>query len=149
MGRCRSVAETGKIFACEKIMGGRKRNEGPGTEVDTGQERPITARRGPHWGETVDREKVSAALRDLAAEHARTPRSQTARLREVLDDLEAALTAGASHAAVLATLHAQGFSFTLRSFESTLARLRKERRDQKNRNKSIHASTRQADQIVS
>jgi hypothetical protein len=78
----------------------------------------------------VDKDKVSAALRDLAAEHARTPRSQTARLREVHDDLEAALTAGASHAAVLATLHAQGFSFTLRSFESTLARLRKERRGQ-------------------
>jgi hypothetical protein len=77
----------------------------------------------------VDKDKVSAALRDLAAEHARTPRSQTARLREVHDDLEAALTAGASHAAVLATLHAQGFSFTLRSFESTLARLRKERRE--------------------
>jgi molecular chaperone GrpE (heat shock protein) len=78
----------------------------------------------------VDKEKVSAALRDLAAEYARTPRSETARLRAVLDDLEAALAAGASHAAVLTTLHAQGFSFTLRSFESTLARLRKERREQ-------------------
>lgn len=74
----------------------------------------------------IDKEKVSAALQELAAEHARSPRSQTARLREVLDDVEAALTAGASHAAVLATLHAQGFTFTLRSFESTLGRLRKE-----------------------
>ena len=75
----------------------------------------------------IDKEKVSAALQDLAAEHARSPRSQAARLREVLDDVEAALTAGASHAAVLSTLHAQGFTFTLRSFESTLRRLRKER----------------------
>lgn len=130
MRRCRPVAETGKFFACEKIMGSRKRNEGPGTEVGAGQQRPITVRSGPPWGDAVDKDKVSAALRDLAAEHARTPRSQTARLREVHDDLEAALTAGASHAAVLATLHAQGFSFTLRSFESTLARLRKERREQ-------------------
>lgn len=78
-------------------------------------------------GQLIDKEKVSAALQELAAEHARSPRSQTARLREVLDDVEAALTAGASHAAVLATLHAQGFTFTLRSFESTLGRLRKER----------------------
>jgi hypothetical protein len=78
----------------------------------------------------VDREKVSAALRELAAEYAGTPRSETARLREVLDDVEAALAAGASHAAVLGTLHAQGFTLTAQSFESTLARLRKERREQ-------------------
>ena len=102
----------------------------PGTAVSAGQQQPITVLGGPPWGDAVDKDKVSAALRDLAAEHARTPRSQTARLREVHDDLEAALAAGASHAAVLATLHAQGFSFTLRSFESTLARLRKERREQ-------------------
>ena len=78
----------------------------------------------------MDKEKVSAALRELAAEYARSPRSQVARLREVLDDVEAALSAGASNPAVLATLHAQGFTFTRRSFESTLARLRKERREQ-------------------
>jgi hypothetical protein len=57
----------------------------------------------------VDKEKVSAALRELAAEYAGAPRSEAARLRKVLDDVEAALAAGASHAAVLATLHAQGF----------------------------------------
>ena len=79
----------------------------------------------------MDKDKVSAALRDLAAEYAgRISGSQTARLREVIDDVEAALAAGASHAAVLATLHAQGFSFTLRSYRNTLARLRKERREQ-------------------
>jgi hypothetical protein len=69
-------------------------------------------------------------LRDLAAEHAKTPRSQTARLREVIDDLEAVLAASASHADVLRTLHAQGFSFALQHIASTLARLRKERREQ-------------------
>jgi len=42
--------------------------------------------------------------------------------------VEAALTAGASHAAVLETLHAQGFTLTASSFESTLARQRKERK---------------------
>jgi hypothetical protein len=90
---------------------------------------PAEARepRRPRAERPIDKEKVSAALKELAAEHARSPRSQTARLWEVLDDEEALLTDGASHAAVLATLHAQGFTFTLRSFESTLERLRKER----------------------
>jgi len=79
-------------------------------------------------GTPMDPEKVSAALRELATEYAGTPRSETARLREVLDDVEAALIAGASHAAVLETLHAHGFTLTASSFESTLARLRKERK---------------------
>jgi len=90
----------------------------------------------------IDKEKVSAALQELAAEHARSPKSQTARLREVLDDVEAALTAGASHAAVLATLHAQGFTFTLRSFESTLGRLRKELKNPAAPQNPIRASAR-------
>jgi len=85
---------------------------------------------GAHGGARapMDPEKVSAALRELASEYAGTPRSETARLREVLDDVEAALSAGASHAAVLETLHNQGFTLTASSFESTLARLRKERK---------------------
>jgi hypothetical protein len=125
------VAEGSRAdFRMRKTLGSRKREGAPGSEADTDQERPRTARRGPRRGDPVDKEKVSAALRDLAAEYLRTPRSETARLRDVLDDLEAALTAGASHAAVLKTLHAQGFTFTLRSFEGTLARLRKERRRQ-------------------
>ena len=76
----------------------------------------------------VDKEKVSAALRELADEHRGIPRSDTARLREVLDDVEDALSAGASHSAVLKTLHGQGFTLTLSSFQSTLARLRREQR---------------------
>jgi hypothetical protein len=79
-------------------------------------------------GGPLDTEKVSAALRALAAEYADTPRSETARLREVLDEVEAALAAGASPAAVLQTLHTQGFTLTASGFERTLARLRKERK---------------------
>lgn len=92
----------------------------------------------------MDKAKVSAALQDLAAEYAGTPRSETARLREVLDDVEAALTAGASHAAVLETLHAHGFSLTAPSFESTLARLRRERRGQDEIPESAQASRKRA-----
>lgn len=76
----------------------------------------------------VDKQTVSEALQELANEHRGLPRSDTARLREVLDDIEHALAAGASHHAVLDTLHSQGFSLTLSSFQSTLARLRRERR---------------------
>ncbi len=42
----------------------------------------------------VNKERVSAALRELADEHRGIPRSDTARLREVLDDVEDALSAG-------------------------------------------------------
>jgi len=76
----------------------------------------------------VNKNKVSEALHELANEYRGLPRSDTARLREVLDDIEHALAAGASHNAVLETLHSQGFSLTLSSFQSTLARLRRERR---------------------
>lgn len=76
----------------------------------------------------VNKDKVSAALRELADEHRGIPRSDTARLREVLDDVEEALSAGASHSAALDTLHNHGFTLTLSSFQSTLARLRKEAR---------------------
>ena len=76
----------------------------------------------------VDKDQISAALRELADEHRGIPQSDTARLREVLDDVENALSAGASHSAVLNTLHNQGFTLTLSSFQSTLARLRRERR---------------------
>ncbi len=114
-----------------KTMDSRTSDEDPrGSSLrargsDSAEAREPRRRRGE---QPIDKEKVSAALQELAAEYARSPRSQAARLREVLDDVEAALTAGASHTAVLATLHAQGFTFTLRSFESTLGRLRKERR---------------------
>ena len=75
---------------------------------------------------------------ELAAEYAGTPRSEAARLREVLDDVEAALAADASHAAALATLHAQGFTLTSLSFEGTLARLRKERRQPRRSQRLTH-----------
>lgn len=69
---------------------------------------------------------VAAALRELAKndEH----RSETARLRDVIDDVEAALTAGVSRPAVLKALHEQGFTMTMKSFESALYRIRKQRK---------------------
>ena len=76
----------------------------------------------------AEKPRASRALRKLAAEAAEGPRSETSQLREILDDVEHALGAGASHAEVLRTLHDHGFTMTRKSFKSTLYRLRKERR---------------------
>jgi hypothetical protein len=68
---------------------------------------------------------VADVLRELAKGD--KSRSETARLRDVIDEVEAALTAGVSRSAVLDALHGQGFTMTLKSFESALYRIRKQR----------------------
>lgn len=70
---------------------------------------------------------VAEVLRALAVSD--KARSETARLRDVVGEVEAALSAGVSRAAVLAALHAQGFTMTPKSFESALYRLRKKRQE--------------------
>lgn len=54
-------------------------------------------------------------------------RSQIGRLRGVLDQVERALGAGVPRKKILETLHEEGFTFTLRSFDSALRNLRRER----------------------
>jgi hypothetical protein len=68
---------------------------------------------------------VADVLRELAKGD--KSRSETARLRDVIDEVEAALDAGVSRSAVLEALHGQGFTMTLKSFESALYRIRKQR----------------------
>lgn len=68
---------------------------------------------------------VSERLRALATDDKRRP--ETARLRDVFNDVEAALTAGISQADVLAELHKSGYTMTMASFKSALQRIRKER----------------------
>lgn len=68
---------------------------------------------------------VADVLRELAKGD--ESRSETARLRDVIDEVEAALAAGVSRSAVLEALHGQGFTMTLKSFESALYRIRKQR----------------------
>ncbi len=68
---------------------------------------------------------VGEALRSLAKDD--SAKSETARLRAIIDDVEAALKGGASREAVLATLNQKGFTMTLKSFKSALQRIRKER----------------------
>jgi len=76
-------------------------------------------------------EKTDSALRDALQKLASdaNANSQTARLRDIFDDVERLLQSGVKHEAVLNTLNEQGFSFTLSSFKSALQRIRKERKD--------------------
>lgn len=68
---------------------------------------------------------ISARLRALTTDEKRRP--ETARLRDVFDDVEATLRAGVPQADVLAELHQAGFKMTMASFKSALQRIRKER----------------------
>lgn len=73
----------------------------------------------------MQKNSVSEALRALAT--GEKARSETARLKDVFNDVEAALEAGVSRAAILEALHGQGFTMTLKSFESAIYRIRKQR----------------------
>lgn len=68
---------------------------------------------------------VANVLRGLATGN--SARSETARLRDVLAEIEATLAAGVNRAAILEALRAGGFTMTLKSFESALYRIRKQR----------------------
>ncbi len=54
-------------------------------------------------------------------------RSQTARLLDYLDSIEAALNSGVSRASVIQILSANGFEISLNSFASALRRVRQRR----------------------
>lgn len=76
-------------------------------------------------GESMTKDSVADVLRALATGD--KSRSETARLRDIVNEVEAALAAGVSRVAVLEALNAQGFTMTLKSFESALYRIRKKR----------------------
>lgn len=73
----------------------------------------------------MEKNDVASVLRALATSD--ESRSETARLRDIFDEVEAAQRAGVSRAKILEALHAQGFTMTLKSFESALYRIRKSR----------------------
>lgn len=73
----------------------------------------------------MDKIEASARLRALATGD--KLRTDTARLRDVFDDVEAALNAGVSRVNVLAELQKLGYTMTLASFKSALQRIRKEK----------------------
>lgn len=75
----------------------------------------------------METHNVAEALRSLAKGD--KARSETARLRDVIDEVEKALAAGVSRTAILDTLKAQGFTMSLKGFDTALYRIRKSRKN--------------------
>ena len=73
----------------------------------------------------MTKEILSNELNRLASNDEK--RTQTARLRDLLEEIEATLASGVTRAAVVETLAKNGFNLPLGSFNSTLHRLRKKR----------------------
>lgn len=66
---------------------------------------------------------LSDALHELAS--AKTAKSETAKLRDVFMEVEAALQRGVSRKEILAALHADGFTMSMKMFDKALYRIRK------------------------
>jgi len=74
-----------------------------------------------------NREKTVLALRELAT--GERGRSETAQLRDIINEVEAALSAGVKRGFVLDTLRQNyGFKMSMSGFEKSLASIRKERK---------------------
>lgn len=56
-------------------------------------------------------------------------RSLTARIDDVLDDIEKAISSGVGHEEIIIILNDNGFDLTLRSFRDSIYRARKKRAD--------------------
>lgn len=76
----------------------------------------------------MDSKEIAESLRKLAGD--KTKRNKTGILREVLDDIEACLASGISHADVVKVLNGHGLGMTYGTFGSTLRRLRQQRTKQ-------------------
>lgn len=72
----------------------------------------------------MDIKAIADRLRALAAAD---KRSKAARLRDVIDDVEAALAAGVTRASVVDELALHGLEMSLATFETTLKRIRRKR----------------------
>lgn len=68
---------------------------------------------------------IAERLRALASDDKK--RSKAARLRDVIDDVEAAIAAGVPRSVIVQELASQGLEMTLASFDGTLKRIRQKR----------------------
>jgi len=73
----------------------------------------------------MDRQAIVERLRALATDDEK--RSKTARLRDLIDDVEAALAAGVPRASVLEELNKHGLDMSLATFDTSLRRIRQKR----------------------
>ncbi len=74
---------------------------------------------------------IAERLRALAADDQN--RSKAARVREVIDEIETALAAGVSRQKVLEALAADGLVMSMRTFETILKRIRRNKGGRKTR----------------
>lgn len=70
--------------------------------------------------------KISEQLRKLATDNEK--RTKSARLNDIFEDIEFALNNGIPRQIIVDLLNENGLEISLKSFESTLARLRKKRK---------------------
>jgi hypothetical protein len=73
----------------------------------------------------MDKKAISERLRALAASS--NHRSKAALLRDVIDDVEAALAAGISRSSIVEALSEHGLEISLSTFDTTLKRIRQKR----------------------
>lgn len=73
----------------------------------------------------MDNTKIVKALEDLASS---SSRRESARLREVFDSIEASLAAGVTRIQVLESLHQNGFTMSINTFNTTIYRIRQQKR---------------------
>lgn len=93
--------------------------------------------------------EIAKLIRDMANDDVH--RSEAARLRDLVDEIEVAIQAGVSHASIHKILLTHGFTMQLNSFTTMLGRIRKRRRtkpathagnsEQSHRLPSVEAST--------
>jgi len=77
------------------------------------------------YARTMAKSTIADRLRKLAADDQN--KSKTARVREVIDEIEAALAAGVSRQKVLDALAADGLVMSMRTFDTILKRIRQSR----------------------
>jgi hypothetical protein len=75
----------------------------------------------------MDSIEISEQLKKLATDNEK--RTKSSRLNDVFDDVENALKNGISRKSVIELLAKNGLELSMKSFESTLARLRKKRKN--------------------
>ena len=73
----------------------------------------------------MTKKTIIQQIEELASDD--TKRSKTARLREIIDTLEASIAAGVNRAAIVEKLAENGLEMTVATFNSELRRIRKKR----------------------
>lgn len=86
----------------------------------------------------MDNNCISEKLKELAASK---NRPAIARLRDIFDDIEAALHAGVRRKDIHKTLNESGFKITFESFELAIYRIRKDRCAEKKQKVEVKAAS--------